>query len=283
MDAVASTRPQPIACLTIGSSDSSGGAGIQGDVKAFSSVGCYAATVVVGVTAQNTGSVRARHGVPLPVVEAQLDAVLSDLPIRAIKVGTTWSTALIELLGQRLAGSVVPVVLDPVMVTAAGAWLSEDNLRVRQAVIEHLFPVADVITPNVREAELLAGVEPGSCEHRELAESLVQRGAPAVVVTSSGDQHGDWFFDGRQHRVGPGTRYDLNADHGVGCAHSAMLAGLLGWGIPLADAVPVARARAGEAVRRGLVHLGSGIHPVDVLDLPALASPASLGCRSVVP
>jgi hydroxymethylpyrimidine/phosphomethylpyrimidine kinase len=257
----------PVACLTIGSSDSIGGAGIQGDIKAFASIGCYAATVVVGVTAQNTTGIRARYGIPLDVISDQLDAVLQDLPIRAIKVGTTWSVELVELIGIALSSVDVPVVVDPVMVTAAGGWLSGDGDRIRQAVIDMLFPVAEVITPNLPEAELLAGSDPGVHDHRELAEQLVRLGARSVVVTSGRDLHGDWFFDGDQHHVTAGVRHDTNADHGAGCAHSALLAGLLGRGVALRNAVEIARRRAGAAVGSGLTHLGGGAHPVDTLGL----------------
>ncbi|MGH3773536.1 MAG: bifunctional hydroxymethylpyrimidine kinase/phosphomethylpyrimidine kinase [Pseudonocardiaceae bacterium] len=259
----------PIACLTIGSSDSVGGAGIQGDIKAFASIGCYAATVVVGVTAQNTIGVRTRCPIPLDVISDQLGAVLDDLPIRAIKVGTTWSVEVVELIGAALAAVEMPVVLDPVMVTAAGGWLSGDGDRIRRTVIDVLFPIADVITPNLREAELLAGSDPGKHNHRELAERLARLGARSVVVSSSRDQPGDWFFDGNRHYVTAGMRHDVDADHGAGCAHSALLAGLLGRGVAMRDAVEIARDRAGAAVLFGLTHLGGGAHPVDTLGLAA--------------
>jgi hydroxymethylpyrimidine/phosphomethylpyrimidine kinase len=257
----------PVACLTIGSSDSIGGAGIQGDIKAFASIGCYTATVVVGVTAQNTTGVRTRCPIPLNVISDQLDAVLDDLPIRAIKVGTTWSVELVELIGSALAAVGVPVVVDPVMVTAAGDWLSGDDDRIRRTIIDVLFPIADVITPNLREAELLAGSDPGEHDHRELAERLTRLGARSVVVSSGRDQHGDWFYDGVRHHVTAGVRHDVNAHHGAGCAHSALLAGLLGRGVAMRDAVEIARNRAGAAVLFGLTHLGGGAHPVDTLGL----------------
>lgn len=261
------TNGPPLACLTIGSSDSVGGAGIQGDIKAFASIGCYAATVVVGITAQNTIGVRTRYPIPLDVISDQLGAVLDDLPIRAIKVGTTWSVEVVELIGAALAAVEVPVVVDPVMVTATGSWLSDDGDRIRRTVIDVLFPIADVITPNLREAELLAGSGPGEHNHRELAERLARLGARSVVVTSGRGQPGDWFFDGDRHYVTAGVRHDVNADHGAGCAHSALLAGLLGRGVAMLDAVEIARDRAGAAVLSGLTHLGEGAHPVDTLGL----------------
>ncbi|HEV7649356.1 MAG TPA: bifunctional hydroxymethylpyrimidine kinase/phosphomethylpyrimidine kinase [Actinophytocola sp.] len=260
-----------IACLTIGSSDSSGGAGVQGDIKAFASIGCFAATVVVGVTAQNTTGVRARHGLPLELVSAQLEAVLEDLPIAGIKVGTAWSAPLIRLLGARLSGVDVPVVVDPVLVTAAGAFLS-DVSEIRGALVSALFPLATVVTPNRREAELLVGAPPGAWDRRSLAAALVELGAPAAVVTADATDNGDWFYDGSTHRLLDGAYHETNCEHGAGCAHSALTTGLLAQGQPLLSAVGTARQLASNGVRDGLAHLGNGVHPVDVLGLPRLGT-----------
>ncbi|GCD40732.1 bifunctional hydroxymethylpyrimidine kinase/phosphomethylpyrimidine kinase [Streptomyces paromomycinus] len=253
-------------CLTIGSSDSSGGAGIQGDIKAFASVGCYAATVLVGITAQNTSGVTGRWPVPVEAVAAQLRTVRDDLPIAAVKVGTTWSPELLAALAPELAGFAaqgVPVVVDPVMVTAAGSWLSADT-DVTKAVIRDLFPSSVVITPNRREAGLLAG---GDGSRRELAETITRLGAPTVVITPGPGESGDWFFDGERHAHLTSERHDNAAEHGVGCAHSALTAGLLAHGRPLDQAVREAGARAAAGVRAGLGHLGTRVHPVDVLGL----------------
>jgi hydroxymethylpyrimidine/phosphomethylpyrimidine kinase len=258
-------------CLTIGSSDSGGGAGVQGDIKAYASVGCFATTVVVGITAQNTAGITGRWTVPVPAVLAQLDAVRTGFPVRAAKIGTTWSEELLLAVAgplRELALDGVPVVVDPVMVTTAGSWLS-DLGRTRALVAETLFPVATVITPNRREAELLAGVEPGGSSRRALAEKLAGLGAAAVIVTGGPREQGDWFFDGVEHHHIQGTHYDNGAEHGAGCAHSALVAGLLAQGLTLATAVSEAHHRAAESVRNGHVHLGDGPHPVDVLGIGA--------------
>jgi len=259
---------QTIACLTIGSSDSSGGAGVQGDIKAFASVGCYAATVLVGVTAQNTTGVVARHGLPLDLVAEQLRCVLTDLPIRGIKVGTAWSADLLRLLGEELAAQAVPIVVDPVLVTAAGAFLSDVD-EIRDVLVKSLFPVAAVVTPNRREAELLVGARSEHLDRRGLAEELVALGAPAVVVTADATDNGDWFYDGVTHRLLGSDWHTTNCEHGAGCAHSALTTGLLAQGVPLVDAVATAQRLASRGVSAGLAHLGAGVHPVDVLDLPA--------------
>lgn len=268
-------------CLTIGSSDSSGGAGIQGDIKAFASVGCYAATVIVGVTAQNTEGVSGRWTVPLEAVTEQLRAVRDDLPIAAVKVGTTWSPELLSALAPELAGFAargVPVVVDPVMVTASGSWLSASTDMVK-AVARDLLPSSVVVTPNRREAGLLGGEDGVPRSRQELAEAIAGLGAPSVVITPGPGETGDWFFDGERHVHVPGERHDNAAEHGVGCAHSALTAGLLAWGRPLGSAVRGARARAAAGVRAGLGHIGTEVHPVDLIGLAGRAPRAATTAR----
>jgi len=230
-------------------------------------VGCYATTVVVGLTAQNTTGVRQRLDVPLDMVSAQFAAVMDDFPVSAVKVGATWSVELVELIGTLLAGSEVPVVIDPVMVTAAGGRLTDDNAAIRQAVVDRLFPVADVVTPNLFEAEVLADVAAGATDHRTLAERLVGLGARAVLVSAGGRAAGDWFFDGDRHMPVSSDWHHNSADHGAGCAHSSVLTGLLGRGVPLVEAVVDAHRRVAAGVSAGLTHLGSGAHPVDMIGL----------------
>lgn len=251
-----------IPCLTIGSSDSGGGAGIQGDIKAFASIGCFASTVVIGVTAQNTLGVRCRHTVPTDVVARQLDAVLDDIPPLGIKIGMTWSVEMIETVAKAVASLDVPIVVDPVMVTASGSAMDGTD-NVVDAVIDHLFPLATVITPNVREARKLAG--DSDADRAALSERLVGLGARAVVIT--GSSGADWFFDGSTHRELGGQHHDTGADHGAGCAHSALVTGMLAAGLPLADAAVRAGELAAAAVRDGLTSIGAGTHPVDVLGL----------------
>jgi hydroxymethylpyrimidine/phosphomethylpyrimidine kinase len=253
----------PKVALTVGSSDSSGGAGIQGDIKALASIGCYAQTVLVGVTAQNTTGVVARHTVPVDFVLMQLETVLADIRVDAVKVGMTWSHEHIEAIGDRLAHLDVPIVIDPVMVTAAGASLTGTSINT--AVLKHLLPVATVVTPNLAEARLLTGL--ADAAPQELAQRLVELGAPAAVVTCGGPDGGEWFADhGTSVAIQrPGHR--SGAEHGAGCAHSALIAGLLAHGLPVRDAVEAATTRASAGVRDGLVSLGRGVHPVDLLGL----------------
>ena len=259
-------------CLTIGTTDSSGGAGILGDVKAFASVGCFAAAVVVGVTAQNTRGIRARQAIDEAVIRAQIDAILDDVEIGAIKIGTTWSAALLRCLETALASVVAPIVFDPVMGTTAGASLSVDAEAARATVMERWLARATVITPNADEARALLQTE-GATTNRVVAEELHARGARAVVVSAAAHDVDDWYTDDVRSAKLPGTRYAIDAEHGVGCAHSAILAGLLAQGWPVFDAAAAARARASAGVKRGLLHIGRGRHPVDVLGLTAHLTP----------
>jgi hydroxymethylpyrimidine/phosphomethylpyrimidine kinase len=247
--------------LTVGSSDSSGGAGIQGDVKAATSMGAFGSTVVVGVTAQNTLGVVARHSVPIEVIAAQWRAVLDDIGTDAVKIGTTWSAEIIEWLGGEIRTLDVPVVLDPVIFTAAGARLSDQGAI--DALRRTLLSAATVVTPNVSEARLLGNVGDDT-EIGVVAEAMVAAGARAVVITDALPEGGDWLFDGHRHIAIPGRRHRTGCDHGAGCAHSAVLAVLLGSGSGLSEAAHLTQRIVSRAVGVGRQDIGSGRHPVDV-------------------
>ena len=247
--------------LTIATSDSGGGAGIQADLKAFAAAGAHGSSVLVALTAQNTVGVGAIFELPPDFVRAQLDAVFSDIGVDAAKTGMLFSRTLIETVADYLEGHPVPLVVDPVMVASSGARLLEADAV--ESLVGRLFPLAAVVTPNLMEAEALAG-GPGS--RRELAIRLHELGAPAVVVTGGhGEDPVDHLFDGKEHVEIPVERHDVAATHGAGCTHSATLAALLARGEPLVSAARGAAAAASRAVARGLVEVGAGEGPVDVL------------------
>ena len=249
--------------LTIAGSDSGGGAGIQADLKAFPATGCHGMSVIVALTAQNTAGVTAVHECPPEFVRAQLDAVFTDIGVDAAKTGMLFSRPIIETVADFLEEHRVPLVVDPVMVASSGARLLRDDAV--DVLVRRLFPLATVVTPNLPEAEALAGA-PGS--RRELAERLHALGAQAVIVTGGhADDPVDHLFDGAEHVEIAVRRHDVAATHGAGCTHSAGLAGLLARGRPLEEAARRASELAGESVRRGLSELGAGEGPVDVLDL----------------
>jgi hydroxymethylpyrimidine/phosphomethylpyrimidine kinase len=249
-------------CLTIAGSDSGGGAGIQADLKAFAAAGCHGSSAIVALTAQNTIGVTDVLEVPPEFVRAQLEAVFADIGVDAAKTGMLFSAAIIETVADFLGAHPVLLVVDPVMVASSGARLLQEDAV--EALVGRLFPLATVVTPNLMEAEVLAGAG----TRRELAERLHELGAPAVIVTGGhGPDPVDHLFDGREHLEIPVARYDVAATHGAGCTHSATLAALLARGASLTDAAQEAARVASKAVARGLTELGAGEGPVDVFGI----------------
>jgi hydroxymethylpyrimidine/phosphomethylpyrimidine kinase len=246
-------------CLTIAGSDSGGGAGIQADLKAFAAAGCFGTSAIVALTAQNTLGVTAVQKLPPGFVEAELEAVFSDIGVDAAKTGMLFSRELIDTVADFLAVHRVPLVVDPVMVASSGAKLLQDDAV--EVLVDRLFPLATVVTPNLMEAEALAGTG----TRRELAERIHGLGASAVVVTGGHGDAIDHLYDGDRHVEIEVERHDVAATHGAGCTHSATLAALLAKGLPLEDAARGAARAASDAVRYGLVDIGAGEGPVNVL------------------
>ena len=253
-------------CLTIAGSDSGGGAGIQADLKAFAGAGCHGSSAIVALTAQNTVGVTDVLEVPAEFVRAQLEAVFTDIGVDAAKTGMLFSPPIIETVADFLAGHPVPLVVDPVMVASSGARLLKDDAV--EVLVGRLFPLATVVTPNLLEAETLAG----SGTRSELAERIHELGAPAVIVTGGhGPDPVDHLFDGREHVEIPVERHEVAATHGAGCTHSATLCAGLARGLTLVEAARAAGRAASDAVRHGLAELGAGEGPVDVLHLRGAA------------
>jgi hydroxymethylpyrimidine/phosphomethylpyrimidine kinase len=249
-------------CLTIAGSDSGGGAGIQADLKAFARAGCYGMSAIVALTAQNTVGVTAVQEVAPEFVRAQLEAVFSDIGVDAAKTGMLYSREIVETVAAFLAEHSVPLVVDPVMISAAGALLLQDDAV--HALVTLLFPLATVITPNLQEAQALGEVD--SEDRGVLAEQLHALGAAAVLVTGGhGERAVDHLFTSGRHLEIPVERHDVPATHGAGCTHSATMAALLAQGKSLEDAARGAAEAAADAVAHGLVDLGEGEGPVDVL------------------
>jgi hydroxymethylpyrimidine/phosphomethylpyrimidine kinase len=249
--------------LTIATSDSGGGAGIQADLKAFAASGVYGTSVLVALTAQNTVGVTAIHELPSAFVRDQLDAVFGDIGVDAAKTGMLFSRTLIETVAEYLEDHPVPLVVDPVMVASSGAQLLEDDAI--EALVGRLFPLATVVTPNLFEARALTGLD---APRSVLAERLHELGAAAAIVTGGhGDDAVDHLFDGTTHVEIPVERYALAATHGAGCTHSATLAALLARGETLVEAARGAAAAASRAVAQGLAEIGAGEGPVDILEV----------------
>lgn len=236
----------PIA-LTIAGSDSGGGAGIQADLKAFSALGVYGASVITAVTAQNTQAVTAVHGIPLDVISAQIDAVLSDIRVGAVKIGMLATPEIIHTVAAALEGFQGPVVLDPVMIAKSGdALLAEDAV---QTLREVLIPRAAVLTPNLPEAAKLLkdGAEADGPAAMEVqGRALCGVGAEAVLM-KGGHGSGSTCHDLLVTREGiiaefTAPRLDTRNTHGTGCTLSSSIAAGLAKGLPLDTAVSEAHA-----------------------------------------
>ncbi|MGI8507276.1 MAG: bifunctional hydroxymethylpyrimidine kinase/phosphomethylpyrimidine kinase [Solirubrobacteraceae bacterium] len=262
--------------LSIAGSDSGGGAGIQADLKAFAACGVHGMTAVTAVTAQNTLDVSAVHHVPREMILEQVRAVAADIGVDAVKIGMLGTVATIEAVVAALEGlpPQTPVVLDPVMVSESGAELLEPSART--ALVKLLLPRATVTTPNLPEARALLGRDPGGDDRpeidtpradvAELARAIHALGRATVIVTGGHrDAAIDVFYDGNQLVEIAGERYRSGAAHGSGCTHSSVLAARLAWGDSPLQAARVAKRRASEAVRDGLVGVGAGPGPVDAL------------------
>ena len=258
--------------LTVASSDSGGGAGIQADLKAFARCGAYGTSAIVALTAQNTLGVTSIAEQSPEFVRDQIRAVLGDIGADAVKTGMLFSGPIIEAVAGELAGRGLPVVVDPVMVASSGSRLLRPDAVA--TLTGRLFPLATVVTPNLPEAQALTAL--ATEDRAVLAERLVALGARAALVTGGhGATPADHLFDGREHLVIPVARHAVAATHGAGCTHSAALAAGLAAGLSLAEAAVQAAAVAGDAVAHGLAGLGGGDGPVNALHFLRGTSPPS--------
>jgi hydroxymethylpyrimidine kinase/phosphomethylpyrimidine kinase/thiamine-phosphate diphosphorylase len=257
--------PMQPTILTIAGSDSSGGAGIQADLKAIAANGGYGASVIAAITAQNTLGVTAVAPVDTALVEAQLEAVLGDLRVDAVKTGMLLSPEVVGAVTAALRRHRPPVVVcDPVMISKTGHLLLEPSSV--EALRRDLLPLSTVVTPNAHEAGALTGVAVDGEEAAiEAGRRLLALGPGAVLVKGGhlpGDEAVDVLVTGDGVRRFPGARLHARHTHGTGCTLAAALATQLGHGVPLVDAVAVAKRFVTEAIRHGLA-VGGGIGPTD--------------------
>jgi hydroxymethylpyrimidine/phosphomethylpyrimidine kinase len=258
----------PPRVLTIAGSDSGGGAGIQADLKTMLAFGVHGMSVVTAVTAQNSVGVQGYWELPPEAVRAQLDSVLGDIGVDAVKTGMLASTTLVETvaeaLAELLAGGEVPVVVDPVSVSKHGDPLLDPAAL--DAVRTRLLPLATLVTPNLYEAAQLAGITVAdeSDLHRAAA-ALLALGPRAALVKGghlAGTESVDLLWDGSDEHVFGSPRYDNRHTHGTGCTLASAVASRLALGDPLPTAVSAAKEYLSGAVAAGFP-LGTGIGPVD--------------------
>ena len=252
--------------LTIAGSDSGGGAGIQADLKTFHAFGVYGASAVTAITAQNTLGVGAVHPVPVDVVRAQIDAVATDLPPRAVKTGMLATGELVESVARAVEDhGLERYVLDPVMVATSGDRLLVPDAET--AVRNALVPAAFLVTPNLHEARILTGLAVTSVEEMaDAGRALVEMGARAALVKgghlSGTGEAVDVLWDGAHERIWRRPRVATVHTHGTGCTLSAAITAGLALGRPLGEAV----ARATEYMARAIATapgLGHGRGPVN--------------------
>jgi hydroxymethylpyrimidine/phosphomethylpyrimidine kinase len=254
--------------LTIAGSDSGGGAGIQADLKTFSALGTYGASVITALTAQNTLAVSAIHDVPPAFVRAQLDAVFDDIEFAAVKIGMLSRPEIIDAVAERLhRHGAQNVVLDPVMVAKSGDRLLREEAVV--ALKERLLPLATLITPNLPEAAVLLQVEEAQDEAGmiESAARLREFGPQAVLLKGGHLNKGVESIDVLVDSGGPlslaAPRIATRNTHGTGCTLSSAIAALLARGLPLRDAARGAKAYVTAALRgANRLNVGHGHGPV---------------------
>lgn len=261
--------PRYVRVLSIAGSDSGGGAGIQADLKTFAALGCFGMTAITAITAQNTQGVRSIHGIPPAMLRDQIDAVVEDIGVDAVKIGMLHAPEIACVVADAIRRHALPhVVLDPVMVATSGDRLiAPDTVAV---LVEALFPLAAVVTPNLDEAGMLLGRGVADEAAMEAAaQDLLGLGANAVLL-KGGHLPGDALVDllARQGGEPPlrlrAARVDTRNGHGTGCTLSSAIAAHLAIGLALPEAVSAAHDYVQAAIQAGArVRTGRGSGPLD--------------------
>jgi hydroxymethylpyrimidine/phosphomethylpyrimidine kinase len=254
--------------LTIAGSDSGGGAGIQADLKTFAAIGCYGMSAITALTAQNTQGVTDIHAVPSAFAAAQLDAIFSDIGTDAVKIGMLFSSDLIQTVADRLATHrVSKIVLDPVMVAQSGDKLLQDEAI--EAIKQYLMPLAEIVTPNLPEAEVLLGQSlSGPDTIRAACKKLTQFGCRNVLIKGGHEEAQTstdilYLADEDRWVELPGKRIVTRNNHGTGCTLSSAIAAYLAKGKPLETAVQAAKTYISKAIQAGAEYkIGHGHGPV---------------------
>lgn len=251
--------------LTIAGSDSGGGAGIQADLKTFQMLGVYGMSAITAITAQNTLGVHGIYDIPPEGIGQQIDAVVTDIGVDAAKTGMLSQPEVIELVAAKIKQhSIRHLVVDPVMVAKGGAALLAESAR--HALRTVLIPLSTLVTPNIPEAEVIAGMTISSLEDMKTAARRIveELGARAAIV-KGGHMSGeptDVMYDGIEFRLFTAARYETRHTHGTGCTFSAAITAELAKGRTLSEAVETAKAFITEAIRDEL-GLGSGHGPTN--------------------
>lgn len=251
--------------LTIAGSDSGGGAGVQADLKTFQELGAFGMSVLTALTAQNTLGVHGVHAVPPDFVTAQLDAVADDIGVDAAKTGMLANAGVVEAVADGIAAhGIRRLVVDPVCASKHGDSLLEPDAI--EALRDRLLPLAEVVTPNTGEVEVLTGVRVASVADLRPAAEAVKALGPRWVLVKGGHLPGnleaaDLLFDGEREVLLHAERLDTTDTHGTGCTLAAAIAAYLARGDDVEKAVADAKTFVTGAIRHGL-RVGRGIGPV---------------------
>ena len=255
--------------LSIAGSDSGGGAGIQADIKTISAMGCYATSAITAITVQNTLGVQAVHPVPVDILESQIDAVLSDIGTDAIKIGMLHSAEAANIVANMIAKyRINNVVLDPVMVSTSGHRLVEENAI--EVIQNRLMSLSRVITPNIPEAEILAGCKIEGEKDFEKVARLLSHHSGVSVLLKAGHLDGkylvDYFYNAEDNTITklPSKRVETPNTHGTGCTLSSALAAAIARGEDLTTATLSAKRYIEQAIISGAEYtIGNGYGPVN--------------------
>lgn len=249
--------------LTIAGSDSSGGAGIQADLKTFHQFGCYGMSAITAVTAQNTLGVHAVQNIKPRLVAAQIKAVVGDIGVDALKTGMLATAGIVRAVARTLRKIGAPnLVVDPVMSSTGGVSLL--SAEARQALIDELFPLALLVTPNLAEAAMLTGIEVRTVQDMNKAARMIHAKGPENVLVKGGHLAGaavDVLFDGHDFTEFAAERIDAKNTHGTGCAYASAIAAGLALEQEPRKAIAAAKSFITRAIRDGL-SFGKGAGPV---------------------
>jgi hydroxymethylpyrimidine/phosphomethylpyrimidine kinase len=253
----------PARALTIAGSDSGAGAGIQADLKTFAALGVYGTSAITAITAQNTEGVRAAFDLPIDIIEAQIDAIMQDIGANAAKTGMLSRPEIIEVVAGRIKKWNLRVVVDPVMVAKGGApLLHPDAITTLRTV---LLPLAEVVTPNLPEAEVLVDRPLQSLDDMRAAARMIHEMGPRYVVVKGGHSEADpidVFFDGDKFVELRAERLKTRHTHGTGCTFSAAITAFIARGWSVEEAVSRAKKYITGAIRNA-PGIGHGHGPVD--------------------
>lgn len=254
--------------LTIAGFDGSGGAGIQADIKTISALGCYATSVLTALPVQNTQGVRNIFPIPVEAVSEQIEAILDDIFPDAIKIGMVHTPELVETIVKTLAKyKKVPIVFDPVMVATSGHRLIEE--KTIETIIEKLFPISDIITPNMDEAAILAKMEVKNLDDMKIAGERIKELGCKNILLKGGHLETEmltsfFYNDQNDYQTFKSEKVDTKNTHGSGCTLSSAIASFIARGKSMDEAVAFAQYYVSEAVLKGSdVQTGKGNGPLN--------------------